>query len=87
MEIDQVMDEDTRVVRYEKQNDGRPETPAQRRRRMHKRGHQMRAANLRRARVRDIYLPESSGGLVFKPYKIVHTGSRGAVKISPADKD
>lgn len=80
------MDEDTRVARYEKQNDGRPETPAQRRRRMHKRGHQMRQANLRRARVRDIYLPES-GGLVFKPYKIQHTGSRGAVRLAPAEGD
>lgn len=81
------MDEDTRVARYEKQNNGRPETPAQRRRRMHKRGHQMRAANPRRARIRDIYLPESSGGLVFKPYKIQHTGSRGAVRLSPAEGD
>jgi phage tail tape-measure protein len=61
------MDEATRMIRYSTQNNGRPETPAQRRRRVHKRGHQNRAANMRRARVRDVYLP-LEGGLVFKPY-------------------
>jgi hypothetical protein len=81
------MDEATRKARYEKQNNGRPETPAQRRRRMHKRGHQMRAKTLRMLRPPvDLGLPEYPG-LVFKPYKIQHTGSRGAVKISPADQE
>ena len=79
------MDEATRAARYEAQRGGGSETPAQRRRRLKKRGHQMRQANLRRARIRDVYLPEP-GQLVFKPYKIAHTGSRGAVRISPADE-
>jgi hypothetical protein len=83
------MDEDTRVARYEKQNNGRPETPAQRRRRMHKRGHQQRQATLRILRKpRDLQLPTwPSANLVFKPYKIEHTGSRGAVRLSPADPE
>lgn len=77
------MDEKTRTARYEAQRGEGSETPRQRRRRLHKRGHQMRQANLRRARIRDVYLPDS-GSLVFKPYKIQHTGSRGAVRIEPS---
>jgi hypothetical protein len=82
------MDEDTRVARYENQNNGRLETPAQRRRRMHKRGHQQRQATLRILRKpRDLSLPAYPSALVFKPYKIEHTGSRGAVRLSPADPE
>lgn len=78
------MDEKTRVARYEAQRGGGSETPRQRRRRLHKRGHQMRQATLRklrppvdlqlpgdglRTRVMGAYSP-LNGGLVFKPFKI-----------------
>lgn len=68
------MDEDTRVARYEKQNAGRPETPAQRRRRTHKRGHQQRQATMRILRKPgDLSLPAYPSALVFKPYRISET--------------
>lgn len=81
------MDEETRKARYEAQRGGGAETPAQRRRRMHKRGHQNRQKNLRRLRPAvELQLPSTYPGLVFKPYRVEHTGSRGAVRISPADE-
>jgi hypothetical protein len=81
------MDEATRTARYEAQRGGGSETPRQRRRRLHKRGHQMRAKTLRMLRPPvDLGLPDYPN-LVFRPYKIMHTGSRGAVKIAPAEQD
>lgn len=64
------MNESTRVSHYSRQRSGGAETPRQRRRRLHKRNHQERAATLRdvvdpRKVLRPVY-----PGLVFKPFKI-----------------
>lgn len=69
------MDEKTRMARYEAQRGGGAETPAQRRRRLHKRGHQMRQANLRKVRKpRDLALPRFEeifpAGQIFTPYRV-----------------
>ena len=69
------MDEATRKARYVKQNKGGAETPAQRRRRMHKRGHQQRQAVIRILRPPvDLGLPEYMNA-TFTPYRLTLNGT------------